>query len=484
MAKRKRAPRTKKKQGINGNYADLIDLGARRELFVDDYLIERMDNAQLRLHEPVPRNVAIEHDAPWEGNTSGYHTIFKDGRLFRAYYRGSHYELNAPYKPVVCYAESRDGIEWYKPELGLVSHKGSTRNNIIWDGPGALNFTPFLDRNPKCRKGEEYKALGSPHASSQKEQALLAFKSPDGIHWSLLSKKPVMDHTTGTNLFDSQNVAFYDPQRACYVEYHRDSIYPDGVRYRQIMTCTSKDFRRWTEQRLLQYGDVPLEHLYTNAVTPYYRAPHIYMGFPKRLVPDRRRSGHRPPGVSDTVFMTSRDGLHFKRWGEAFVRPGLQPERWETRNNMTAWGMVETANYLPTAPKELSIFVSEGYYGSENVRLRRFTLRVDGFVSVRAPLRGGKLVTRPFAFEGGALSLNISTSAAGSARVELQDADGKPIEGYALSDCDEIYGDDLERIVTWRGRADVRALAGQTVRLRFALSDADLYSLQFTPLPD
>ena len=101
MAKRKRAPRTKKKQGINGNDADLIELGARRELFVDDYLIERIDNAQLRLHEPVPRNVAIEHDAPWEGNTSGYHTIFKDGRLFRAYYRGSHYELNAPYKPVV-----------------------------------------------------------------------------------------------------------------------------------------------------------------------------------------------------------------------------------------------------------------------------------------------------------------------------------------------------------------------------------------------
>ena len=166
------------------------------------------------------------------------------------------------------------------------------------------------------------------------------------------------------------------------------------------------------------------------------------------------------------------------------MRPGLQPERWETRNNMTAWGMVETANYLPTAPKELSIFVSEGYYGNENVRLRRFALRVDGFVSVRAPLKGGELVTRPFTFEGGALSLNISTSAAGSARVELQDADSRPIEGYALSDCDEIYGDDLERMVMWKGRADVRALAGQTVRLRFALSDADLYSLQFTPLPN
>ena len=80
--------------------------------------------------------------------------------------------------------------------------------------------------------------------------------------------------------------------------------------------------------------------------------------------------------------------------------------------------------------------------------------------------------------------MNLSTSAPGSARVEVQDADGKAVEGYALNDCDEIYGDDLERMVTWKGRADVRSLSGQTVRLRFALSDADLYSLQFTPLPD
>ena len=103
MAESKRIQRKEKTQKTD---ADLIELGNRRELFVDEYLIERMENVQLRLHKPVPRNVAIEHDAPWEGNTSGYHTIFKDGQLFRAYYRGSHYEANAPYNPVVCYAET------------------------------------------------------------------------------------------------------------------------------------------------------------------------------------------------------------------------------------------------------------------------------------------------------------------------------------------------------------------------------------------
>jgi len=434
---------------------------------------------ELRLQKPVPRDVAIDHDVPWEGNTCAYHTVFQDGRLFRAYYRGSHYDPSGGYTPVVCYAESRDGVEWYRPELGLVNYKGSTRNHIIWDGPGALNFTPFRDTNPDCREGEQYKALGSPSAGTHDEQTLYALKSADGVHWSLLSKTPVMDHTAGANLFDSQNVAFYDPRRGCYVEYHRDSIYPDGVRFRQIMTCTSRDFRRWTKPQLLDYGDAPLEHLYTNAVTPYYRAPHIYMGFPKRFVPDRRMPGNRAGGVSDGVYMTSRDGWRFKRWSEAFVRPGLQPERWEARNNMTAWGILETANDLPTAPSELSIYSSEGYYGGGACRLRRFTLRLDGFVSANAPLQGGELVTHPLTFSGGVLSLNAGTSAAGSVRVEIQDGDGRALEGYGLSDCDEIYGDHLECAVTWKGSADVSGLAGKPVRLRFALSDADLYSLQF-----
>ena len=488
MAKRKKATATTKRKTASRARAGavpagIIELGDRRELFVDDYLIERLRGIELRLQKPVPRNVAIDHDAPWEGNTSAYHTVFQDGNRFRAYYRGSHFHAGT-YKPVVCYAESRDGIEWYRPELGLVSYMGSTRNNIIWDGPGSLNFAPFRDRNPDCREGEEYKALGSPTSRTHKEQCLLAFKSADGVHWSLLSEKPVMDRTMGTNLFDSQNTAFYDQRRSCYVEFHRDSIYPDGVRYRQIMTTTSKDFRRWGKAQLLDYGDTPLEHLYTNAVTPYYRAPHIYMGFPKRFVPDRSMIGNMAGGLSDGQFMTSRDGLHFKRWGEAFVRPGLQRERWENRNNMTAWGILETKNDLSTAPKELSIFTTEGYYGDGTNRLRRFTLRLDGFVSVNAPLKGGELITRPFTFSdpAQALSLNVSTSAAGSARVEIQDGDGKALKGHSLRDCDLIFGDYLDRTVTWNGAGDVSALVGRPLRLRFALSDADLYSLQFRRL--
>ena len=484
-ARRKTVAKTRRRTAPAG----IIELGERRELFVDDYLIERLDGVELRLQKPVPRNVAIDHDMPWEGNSCAYHTVFQDGNMFRAYYRGSHWDPH-PFKgrQVICYAESRDGKEWCRPELGLFNYKGSTRNNIVWDGVGyngigSTNLAPFRDLNPDCREGEEYKALGGAHARTRADQALFAFKSPDGVHWSLMREKPVMDHTAGANVFDSQNTAFYDPLRGCYVEYHRDSIYPGGVRYRQIMTSTSKDFRRWTKPRLLEFGDAHLEHLYTNAAMPYDRAPHIYMGFPKRLVPDRRIPGNAGYGLSDALFMTSRDGLHFKRWHEAFLRPGLQRERWETRNNMTAWGILETANDLQGAPKELSIFSSESYLGSRCSRLRRFTLRLDGFVSANASRQGGELITRPFTFSGGALNLNVSTSAAGAVRVELQDRDGKALKGHTLRECDEIYGDYLARTVTWKRAADVSALAGRPVRLRFALSDADLYSLQFTVQP-
>ncbi len=449
-----------------------IELGTRRELCIDDYLFERFDGVELRLQKPVPRNVALDHDAPWEGNTCCYHTVFQDDRLFRMYYRGSHYDATRTNRSsqVVCYAESSDGIYWNRPELGLVNFKGSTRNNIVWDGIGSHNFTPFRDPNPDCREGEEYKALASGKGG------LYAFKSADGVHWSLLADSPVI--TRGA--FDSQNLAFWDPLRECYVDYHRHFVEVDGKRVRHIMTCTSTDFRTWTEPEWLDFGDAPLEHLYTNAVTPYYRAPHIYLGFPKRFAPHRSMFGHEHRGVSDAVFMTSRDGLRFNRWGEALVRPGLQPERWENRNNMTAWGILETENDLPTAPPELSIFTTEGYYRGASCRLRRFTVRMDGFVSASAPLSGGELITRPFSFEGQALGLNVATSAAGAARVEVRDEAGAVVPGFSLDDCDEIYGDHLERTVTWKGSGDVSGLQGKPVRLRFALSDADLYSLRFT----
>ena len=449
----------------------VIDIGSRRELLVDDFLIEKMEGVQLRLHRPLPRDVAIVHDAPWEGNTCFYHTIFQDGDLYRMYYRGSHASGQGELDhQVVCYAESRDGKTWEKPELGIVEFRGSKKNNIIWDGLGSHNFAPFKDARPNCAPDEIYKAL-----ASKGSEGLYPFKSSDAVHWSLMRDEPVI--TDGA--FDSQNQAFWDTERNCYAAYHRDGKLHGEVKVRDIKTSTSDDFAQWSEPVWLEYEGAPTEHLYTNQILPYYRAPHIYMGFPKRFTPKRIENDGTNSGLSDAVFMSSRDGWHFRRWGEAFIRPGLQPERWINRNNMIGRGLVETAADIAGTPDEISLYSMEGYYRGDSCQMRRFTLRRDGFVSAQAPRSGGELLTRSLVFSGGELALNVSTSSAGSVRVEVQSETGAAIESYALEDCEEIYGDELERVVRWKGGADVSNLADRPVRLRLAMDDADVFALQF-----
>jgi hypothetical protein len=183
-------------------------IGSRRELFVDDWLVERFSGkAELRLHRPSPQNVVFVTDSPWEGNGTNSVTVFRDGPKYRMYYRGSHCSyLGGKDRPstrdLYCYAESPDGIHWTKPGLGLFAWNGSKQNNIVWDGVGSHAFVPFRDANPKCAADARYKALGVGGA----KHGLYAFKSADGIHWVLMRPEPVV--TKGA--FDSQNLAFWD----------------------------------------------------------------------------------------------------------------------------------------------------------------------------------------------------------------------------------------------------------------------------------
>lgn len=445
---------------------DHVEIGKRLELFVDDSLIgELRDGARQLLHHPQAQEVVLTHDRPWEGNVSGYHTFLRDGERMRVYYRGA--QLNDRIQPnvrrpeVTCLAQSDDGIHWERPVLGHVAFAGSRANNIVVDQQGTHNLAPFIDTNPKCPPDMRYKAFGS---AKKPQHGLLPFTSPDGIHWSVASTEPVI--TDGK--FDSQNIAFWDAVRGEYRAYYRD--FRDGVR--GIKTATSSDFLNWTPGEWLQYTGAPEEQLYTNQVLPYFRAPHIFVGFPTRYLPDRGQ-------ITEGVFMSSRDGTQFHRWGEAFIRPGLNRDRWGNRCNYIWYGLIETASSLPGAPNELSLYSTEHYYEGSTNYVRRFTLRMDGFVSIHAPLSGGEIVTRPLTFSGEKLLLNVSTAAAGSARVEIQDESGNPVNGFSLQECDEFWGDTIEHTVTWNGNADVSTLVGKPVRVRFVLSDADLYSLRF-----
>ena len=369
------------------------ELGTRLEPLWDTWLIDDMDGAALELHPPVLREVVLTLDAPWEGNTSTYFTVMPDGGKFRMYYRGSNYNLETrEHKGQrICYAESEDGIHWTKPELGLFEWEGSKANNIIWTGDGEHNFTPFKDGNPDCPPEARYKAVGSVHDDGR--HGLVAFQSADAIHWELMRQEPII--TEGA--FDSQNLVFWDAERGEYREYHRG--FRDGVR--AIMTATTRDFLDWPDPEWLVYPEgTPKEHLYTNAITPYPRAPHLFVGFPKRFLPGRDLGVHPNPGVSDGVFMTSRDGLRFHRWREALLPPGPDPTRWVNRNNMIAWGIARTASGDPNLPDELSIYSTEGYYVGP-CELRRHTVRIDGFASVSASATGGEFTTRPLTFSDG-----------------------------------------------------------------------------------
>ena len=448
----------------------MLRIGSRRELFVDDWLIERFAGTELRLHSPTPQEVVLPFDAAWEGAVSFYVTILEVEGEYRAYYRGQKDEKSGD---VTAVATSSDGITWQRPNLGLIEWEDSRENNIVWDGPCAQNFTPFEDTNPAASPSQRFKAVGSKKVNN--ERLLMAFVSEDGYRWQLLQSEAII--TDGW--FDSQNLAYWDAYRGHYVAFYRDFSNPEGEverrsRIRGIKWATSPDFINWTPGQWFEYGDAPLEHFYTNATISYFRAPHIYLGFPKRFLPKRKVvSEHPSPGVSDGVFMSSRDGLHWDRtFMEAFLRPGRDWENWTERNNAIAWGVI------PTATDELSIYWVE-HYRHDTCRLRRGTLRLDGFASVNAPYEGGEVVTHPLRFEGSELALNYATSAAGSVRVELQEADGTPIEGYTLADCVEMVGDEIEGVVGWQGGTSVASLADRPVRLRMVLRDADVYALRF-----
>lgn len=440
---------------------DTIRIGSRLEPFVDDYLIEKMDGVELQLQHPVRREEVIRFDAPWEGDTSAYVTIFKDGAKYRMYYRGS--SGNSGLMETTCTAESTDGIHWTKPKLGLFEVAGTKENNVVWVVKGGHAFTPFKDPNPDARTDERYKAV-SPLSGDGKTNILNAYVSPDGYHWKQLGTQPII--TDGN--FDSQNVAFWDAERKEYACYYR--AYRNGTR--EIKRATSKDFVHWNPGEWVTYNLAP-EQYYTNAITPYFRAPHICVGFPKRLVLGRKAIAVHPfDGVSDGVFISSRDGLVFHKWMEAFLRPSLDQENWTDRNNMAAWGIFELKQ------GEISVYYSEHYRHPTNGMVRT-TIRTDGFVSVHAGGKTGEMVTKTLVFDGKELVINYSTSAAGGIQVEVQGADGKPIPGLTQDDCPVIFGDEIERVVTWKSGSSLSSLAGKPVRLEFKMTDADLYSIRF-----
>lgn len=464
--------------------ADPIAIGSRLEPFVDHYLIDKLEGCALKLHEPKLAGVALQLDAPWEGSFSGYFTVLKDGDTYRLYYRGLPLaKADGSRSEVTCMALSKDGVTWTKPKLGLVELDGSKDNNaVLNEAPFCHNFAPFLDTNPACKPDERYKAV-----AGTAKTGLVAWTSPDGVHWKKMQDEPVFRK----GAFDSQNVAFWSESEQCYCLYFR--VFTGGTAdekkwapkgYRTVSRTTSPDMLHWAEPQRMTFGDTRPEHLYTNGTHPYFRAPHLYIATPMRFMPGRKvltdeqaaslnvKRGYASD-CAEAVLMSSRGGNRYDRtFMEAWIRPGTDIGNWASRAGLTSCGIV------PTGPAEMSLY-KQAHYAQPSTHVLRYTLRTDGFASVNAPYLGGGFVTKPLTFTGSRLTVNFSTGATGGVQVEIQDAQGRPLPGFALEDCIEQVGDEIERTVTWKAGGDVSGLAGQPVRLRFAMRDADVFAVRF-----
>lgn len=455
------------------------DIGSRLELFLDDTLIDRMQGVRLKLHRPRSKGIVLRFDEPWEGEFSGFPRIVDDSGTYRMYYRGlPPWKKGEPLVESTCVAVSRDGIHWEKPNVGRIELLGTTRNNAVFEGSG---FAPFLDTRPGVPPSQRLKALKGP-PRLKTEIGVRAYVSSDGLRW---------EESHDTYPGERLGSVFWSAVEGRYVQYVRSDDEGSEELIRTVSRATSSDFRGWGKFSLMDFGSTPPtreEQLYTIGVRPYFRAPHIYLALAARFVPNKRaltdeecgKLGRHPLGggcssIADAVLLSIRASEPNRiRWTfqEAFVRPGLEPGSWSARTNYPGEG------FIATSEEEISFYVQRDY-GFKTNGLERFVVRTDGFASVRAPYGGGEFLTRPLRFSGNELVLNYATSAAGGIRVEVQDEKGEPIPGLTLGDCQEIIGDEIERVVRWKEGPALGRLQGTVVRLRVVMKGADLYSIRF-----
>ncbi len=479
-----------------------------RFLCWDTSLIEKSENITVEMHKPEKKNIALMGDYEWEGPHNGYAAVVNANGVLRLYYRADAMRQRidkdkiAGIHGVICVAESRDGgITFRKPNIGKYEYNGTKNNNIIFDRTEKPldNFSVFYDNNPACPKEERFKALCEiNYGNDNGGTKLLYYASEDGLDFKMMYALPVR----GT--FDSYNVMVWDEDTEQYFLYYRAFHTPEGEDrlswkgarpnwLRHIRVATSKDFRNWTEHGRISFEEgQEVYQLYTNQITKYYRA-NAFIGFPVRYndrVAEQRNFHFMPLGdrheaitevynregtaVTDCVIMTSTDGFKFNRRDEAFLTPGVENRNnWWYGNCYTVYGLIETEAEEDGAPNEISFYVGENYR-IKGVNFRRYTMRLDGFFSWNAPYRGGEVLTKPITVNEDEMRLNFATSALGGVTVAVCDENGDALDGYTSY---TMFGDSTDRPVEFE--KPLSDLKGKTVRLRFGMKDAQLYSFVF-----
>lgn len=520
----------------------VYDLGSKRELFTDDFFVSSLEgDVRKKVHQLIPDEVVITLDEPHEitNTSSSYNSIIFDGKRYLLYYRAharvpSASDINGNSRYILCVAETTDGINFKRCKVNI-STEGY---NVVLDNKmtdhlvknGAANVmpgvtTPFYDTNPNCPVDERYKLISTNEKARQ--YAMYLFVSPDGFHFKLKHGPFKLEPGSG---YDSPNQAFYDHSIGAYRLFHR-GFRDDGFTWkRTIMTHITEDFVNFTPLGKLAFNGrfdklfAQGQELYTNAIRPYFRAPHIMLGFPMRyydgsMIPGMHLPSpynERTPNTNhegewnsrilsrpnlktrlsiikkqmryamcstDTVIISSRDGKNFYGHGESLLNPPPCDDSWVYGAGTVFMGMIPTrSKFGKGAPDELSFYSAEGLWSDGTCTFRRYHIRMDGFVSLNFGVEGGVMATPLFKFKGGSLSLNISTGGFGGFKAEFRDENGNPIPGYTFEDSLPEIGNDIAMIARWKTHGpDVRSLEGKTVQLAIKARNADIYSIAFLP---
>lgn len=482
----------------------IYNLEDNRMLCWDDFLIDKIDNAEIRMHKPIPRDLAIISDAQWEGVHNSYAAVHKVGNKYYFWQRCS----SGIIRPENCWGklfpnvytvhESLDGKHFKKKWVDKHILNGKLHNNIFFN-ENMDNLSVCIDENPDCDPNEKFKGFGMLGSNHELGHGLGMWVSPDGIDFTFKKKLNL------PGSFDSYNIAFWDKDIGKYRLYYRgertknaeaedfDVVNKSANIIREIRTATTTDFETFDIHGEIDYEEgKEVMQLYTNQTFKYPRAKDMFIALPMRYnerwdsmnnlkyMPqwDMREffiagTGRGGTAFTDTLLMTSRDGVKFNRWDESFLKPYGSDFRWWYGDGSVAYGMIETESDTENCPNELSFFAIENYR-TNYVNWRRYTMRLDGFVSWYSKYSGGEILTKPITFKGNELELNFESGAMGTLIVTICDENGNEIEGYKTC---EMFGDTVGRPAVFE--KDLKKLEGKPIRLKFYLKDCDLYSFKF-----
>jgi len=491
-----------------------IDVGSRKQLFVDEKFVATSRGVQLVMNPPVKMNqpVLASH-IPWEGESgaacgSGGAVTRENGKI-RFWGAGKAMlpvrdAADGPVVQLAAYAESVDGIHFVKPDPALCRYDES-KAEVGKHGIGGVDSI-WVDPNaPPTRRYKAQSKFYAPRETDDdnREPVFRIYASPDGYQWTFFSEQRI-------GKCDTQSIVFWDEPIRKYLLFTRHT--PGAgtpARARMVRRLESTDLIHWQNETVVMRADEidlatyrtptpqPPVDYYGGAVFRYpdsSSADSVYIMLAqaywhwKQIPPQRANLGRGPkneldPALLDVRLAISRDGTHFQRVGGRKPFIGVGPEG--TFCSKRVWAIPNPVRM----GDELWIY----YYGKNRDHnsfddpaasqymggIDRAILRLDGFVSADADYAGGEIVTPLITFSGKRLELNFDGGGGGSVRVELLDADDKPIAGYSGAAAEPLFGNSVRLPVYWGDKQDVSALAGKPIRMRLRMRDCKLYAFQF-----